>query len=126
MASGVASKVGQDHIVHTRYEIKLDAKPILESLRPPRYGRAATEVSNNSSLIPHQGNDPDEDGQPTVPVIPVEKPTQRTGKRNAGDEKVTKEPPTAPRGGGRGGRGGRRGDFTGNERGQHTLRSANG
>ncbi len=59
--------------------------------------------------------------KPPPPVEPVDKPVQRSGKRNAAGDAPVKEVSQSSRGGTRGGRGGRRDDFTGNEQGMDIL-----
>ena len=62
-------------------------------------------------------SDQDSDREPSPPPSVVDKPTGRSGKRDA-----PKAAPTEPaQSGGRGGRGGRRGGFTGSEDGMSHL-----
>lgn len=65
-----------------------------------------------------KGNDPDEDSdrEQPLPVRPVDKPVQRTGKRNVEPEAPVRAA-AEPTRGGRGGRGGRgrRDNISGNE-----------
>lgn len=93
------------HRIFTSYSVNTIVKPAFPS-------NILTVVSGNTS-------DQDSDREPSPPLKTVEKPSGRSGKRDA-----PKDAPTEPaQSGGRGGRGGRRGGFTGSEEGMSPITS---
>lgn len=77
-----------------------------ERIRAPGYAlqRPSDEKRRSHVLTLNSGNDPelDPNREPEPPTKVIDKPVQRTGKRNAGAEGPAKDTPR-PAGGGRGG-----------------------